>query len=419
MTIALRWLMPLLLLAPFVAGDPGGPIPAAYADDDDDRDDDDDDDDDEDDRPAPAAAPAPPIAVPGEIVVAALTANDLARIEADGFTILAVEKLLFLDGVVARLAPPDRLDLDDALERLHLIAPDAAVEANHLYRPVEMPCGNHDCLAFEMIGWAVPPERCAIGETIGMIDTAVNAGHEALAGQDVEIVSVMAPGEAGSGAMHGTAIAALLVGDAGSRTPGLLPQAGLVAVEAFHRDAAGDAADVYKIVRSLDALGRRDVRIVNLSFAGPANAVLEHAVAHALESGMILVAAAGNGGMRAEPAFPGAFPGVIAVTAVDREREPYRHAGRGLHIAFAAPGVGVWTAASIEGGRFRSGTSYAVPFVSAAVAATLARDPRATAASVIDGLAAASADLGEVGRDPVFGWGLVTAPDCADGAPPM
>jgi subtilisin family serine protease len=279
-----------------------------------------------------------------------------------------------------------------------------------------MPCRDHDCPAFEMIGWAVPPERCGVEGTIGMIDTAVNTRHAALAGQAVEIVSVMSEGEESSGAMHGTAIAALLVGAAGSRTPGLVPRASLVAVEAFHRDAAGDAADVYKIVRGLDALGERSVRIVNLSFAGPANAVLEHAVGRAIDGGMILVAAAGNAGPRAGPAFPGAFPGVIAVTAVDRDREPYRHAGRGGHIAFAAPGVGVWTAASIEGGRFRSGTSYAVPFVSAAAAATLARDP---AASVAETLAAGSTDLGEAGRDPVFGWGLVTAPACGDGAAPM
>ena len=81
-----------------------------------------------------------------------------------------------------------------------------------------------------------------------------------------------------------------------------MPNANLVAVEAFHRDPAGDAADVYKIVRAIDELADRSVQVVNMSFAGPANAVLERTADNAQEAGMILIAAAGNNGPRAPPA---------------------------------------------------------------------------------------------------------------------
>ena len=212
--------------------------------------------------------------------------------------------------------------------------------------------------------------------------------------------------------MHGTAVAALLVGDDASRTPGLLPAARLIAVEAFHRDRAGDASDVYKLVRGLDALSARGVRVVNMSFAGPANLLLEQAVARAAASGMILVTAAGNRGPNAPPAFPGAYADTIAVTAVDRTQQVYRQAGRGDHIAFAAPGVRIWTAASVSGGRFRSGTSYAVPFVTAAIAAALAEHPDHTREQLVADLAAQSGDLGEAGRDPTFGFGLIKAKGC-------
>ena len=302
------------------------------------------------------AAPAPTEA-PGEIVVADVSAADLELIIAEGFTVIARSPLTALGGEVARLTAPPGVDFAAARDRIRQIAPAAMVDANHFYRPVEMHCKHGDCPSFEMIGWAVPPASCGLSATIGMIDTVVNREHEALLDQDVEIVGVLSDGDLSSAAVHGTAIAALLVGDGDTRTPGLLPNASLVAVEAFHRDDWGDAADVFKITRGLDALSSRGIRVINISFAGPANEVLERSVALAADRGSIMLAAAGNVGPAAPPAYPGAYPEVVAVTAVDRSQRVYRQAGRGGHIAFAAPGVQIWTAASVSGGRFRSGTS--------------------------------------------------------------
>ena len=116
-----------------------------------------------------------------------------------------------------------------------------------------------------------------------------------------------------------------------------------------------------------------------------------------------------DAGPGAAPAFPAAWPEVIAVTAVDADRAPYRQAARGPHVALAAPGVNLWTAASIEGGRLRSGTSYAAPFVSAALALGMARDGL-SATDARDRLFRCAADLGAPGRDPVFGHGMVASP---------
>lgn len=353
--------------------------------------------------------PAPPAAMPDEIVVADVTGAEIDRLVGAGFTLVARAPLSVLQGEIARLTPPPDVDLDTARERILAIAPAAAVDLNHLYRPVEMPCRQDDCPAFAMIDWPVPPATCSLPATLGMIDTVVNVEHEALRDQAIEVVSVISSEEAESGAVHGTAIAALLVGSSASRTPGLLPQANLVAVEAFHRDPAGDAADAYKIVRAIDELAVRSVQVVNMSFAGPANAVLERTADNAQEAGMILIAAAGNNGPKAPPAYPAAYAGIVAVTAVDKRQRIYRQASRGDHIDFAAPGVRLWTAASVSGGRFRSGTSYAVPFVSAAVASLLAQDSEQGVDEVLQLLSTRSVDLGDSGRDSIFGWGLVKA----------
>jgi subtilisin family serine protease len=146
-----------------------------------------------------------------------------------------------------------------------------------------------------------------------------------------------------------------------------------------------------------------------MSLSGPPNEVLRRAIASAQAKGMVIVAAAGNNGAGAEPSYPAAYPGVIAVTAVDKKLDIYRRATQGDYIDLAAPGVDLWVAAPGGGGTTKSGTSYAVPFISAAAAVLRASD------TVLDlkGLQAAlehrTLDLGKPGRDQTYGHGLLQA----------
>ncbi|SNR54443.1 Subtilase family protein [Paracoccus sediminis] len=210
--------------------------------------------------------------------------------------------------------------------------------------------------------------------------------------------------------LHGTAVAALLVGNADSRSPGLVPQAELVAVDAFQKVAQDQRMDAFALIEALDYLTAQNVRIVNLSLAGPPNAALAGQVGQMAAADILMIAAAGNGGPRAAPAYPAAYDAVLAVTAVDRRGQVYRRANRGDHIDLAAPGVNVWTAASIRGARTKTGTSYAAPFVTAAAALLWQRDPSLSAAQLRDRLRASARDLGADGRDAIFGDGLIAAP---------
>lgn len=83
--------------------------------------------------------------------------------------------------------------------------------------------------------------------------------------------------------------------------------------------------------------------------------------------------------------------------------------------ADANPGVGLWTAASISGGRLRSGTSYAAPFVTAALAVQRMRATWMSVEEVVSHMLSCAQDLGEAGYDPVFGHGLVSAPGSCEG----
>src|SRR5690606_17122987 len=119
-----------------------------------------------------------------------------------------------------------------------------------------------------------------------------------------------------------------------SRTPGLLPDAELVAVEAFHKSGTGEAADAFTLTEAVGYLIGAGVAVINLSFEGEENPVLHLALQEAAARGIALVAAAGNGGAGAPPAYPAAWPEVIAVTGVDAEGRAWRQANRGPYIRF-------------------------------------------------------------------------------------
>jgi subtilisin family serine protease len=85
------------------------------------------------------------------------------------------------------------------------------------------------------------------------------------------------------------------------------------------------------------------------------------------------IAAAGNGGASADPLYPGAEPGVIAVTATDEQGQLFEMANRGSYIAIAAPGVDILLHAPGDAVQIASGTSIAAAEVTGIAALALQR----------------------------------------------
>jgi hypothetical protein len=362
-------------------------------------------------RAQPARRPARP---PPEIVALVPLAQSLQPAIDIGYRVLSQSVSPATGAVVARFSLPPSRSLDDGIAELARLLPGALTDANDVYRPDALTCDGEDCAAHAMIGWAGWPS--ALRPRLGMIDTGINTDHPALQGRRLTVHQVDLADRDAAGRQHGTAIAAMLVGTVDGRVPGLLPDAELIAVEAFHRSAGTEQADAFSLVKALDILIEARVDVINLSFSGPANEVLARVIARAAEAGIGLVAAAGNGGPGAEPAYPAAWPEVIAVTAVDAQERVYRQANQGPYVMLAAPGVNIWAAASISGGRLRSGTSYAAPFVTAVLAAERLRAPLLGLEAVTQHLFSCARDLGQAGFDPVYGHGLVSAPGQCRGA---
>jgi subtilisin family serine protease len=211
---------------------------------------------------------------------------------------------------------------------------------------------------------------------------------------------------------HGTAIAALLVGAPDPAHPGgggLLPEADLYAAAVFARQGGQSEADAFAITEALNWMVQKRVRVVNVSLAGDDNALMDLAVRRASARGTVLTAAAGNAGPNAPPAYPGALPEVIAVTAVDQQGTVFAEANRGSYIAFAAPGVRIWAPTPDGLGRYETGTSFAAPFALGTAALEIMQGAPADADILRQRLAARARALGSGDHNPTFGYGLVQA----------
>jgi subtilisin family serine protease len=102
------------------------------------------------------------------------------------------------------------------------------------------------------------------------------------------------------------------------------------------------------------------------------------------------------------------------VTAVNKNLQNYRYANRGDYIDIAAPGVAIWTALPGAQQGYHSGTSFATPYVTAALAAMY---PRIAGQKADDALRSLQfRDRGEPGDDPVYGRGLLLAPASCTGS---
>ena len=346
-----------------------------------------------------------------QILAASADSAFLRSARSLGFQLMDRADLPSLGLEVVKLRTPAAAEIHDALALLRAAFPGVESDLNTQIAPASRRRGWD---AATSIGWPAASGACGRGLTIGMIDTPVDVTHEAFAGRQVIHRSFLKDDLVPAASDHGTAVAALLIGDPESDGyGGLLPGASLIAGSIFERQVSGrTVGNLFALLQALDWMASQQVDVLNLSLETGENAILSKAVERTLRSGLIITAAAGNGGAKAGPAYPAALPSVIAVTAIDPGFEAYSHANQGEYIDFAAPGVQLWTAVP-GGGQLQSGTSFAVPFLTAVTAMQISNGAPANSETLRSALVEYTRDLGSPGKDEVFGWGLVEfSPNC-------
>ncbi len=373
--------------------------------------------------------------VPNEVLAVNPGPGAVARAEALGFRAEHGSQGTHGKSRVVRFSAPPGLDAIRAEELLTKELPGQQFGLNRVYRlyraamrneapqpkpswsveTAPSPCAGDHCFPRKIIQWQDQFGSCARGLRVGIIDTAIDIGHPAFKGRHIHRDSFAPDNRPAAPDWHGTGVLALLAGDPVSGTPGLIPDAEFFEAGVFFSEENGGmATDTSSLLKALDWMQANKVKLINMSFSGPRDELVQDAIGRMTSEGVVFVAAAGNEGPTADPSYPAAYPQVVAVTAITQGMHNYRYANRGDHIDVAAPGVDIWTA--VPGGRegYHSGTSFAAPYVTA-ILAVLPRDKVANSkAPLLDGLSAI--DLGPAGRDPIYGRGLLLAPSSC--APP-
>lgn len=325
-----------------------------------------------------------------------------------GYQVLQQHLLAGIDKVMLTISVNDQI-INDVIADLQRKFPKALIDLNNHYQPTAGP----RTYAADMVAWSkvTPCHRDRYKKlSIGLIDGYVDQSHPALIRQSITVKNFLKESEQPE-QQHGTAIAVILTGDEPNLGfQGLLPDANIIAASILRKEENNLIATTEGIVQSIDWLITQDVRLVNVSLSGTkANLILRHVFELALSNGLIIFSAAGNNGEAASESYPAALSGVIAITAIDAAKRVYRQANQGDYIDFAAPGVDLWISNNDNQGKYSSGTSYAVPYALAVAALYLTQNKSLSRDIVYSAMRANSEDLGNVGHDSVFGWGLVQA----------
>ncbi|MFD9428845.1 type VII secretion-associated serine protease mycosin [Streptomyces sp. NPDC060054] len=226
--------------------------------------------------------------------------------------------------------------------------------------------------------------------TVAVIDTGVDASNADLLGQVLKGKD-LSPGSPGDERddydTHGTAMAGLIAGtgksNGGNGAFGLAPGVKILPIRM--RDDAGKvngatgsknfSEDVSAGIRFAADSGAKVINVSQGNQAGSQE--LSDAVKYALEKGSLIFAAVGNTGNSGNLAqYPSATPGVVGVSAIDRDLKRSKESQYGTQVDLAAPGVEMVHACGGETGICKSrGTSDASALASASAALIWSKHP--------------------------------------------
>ncbi|MGQ0721475.1 MAG: S8 family peptidase [Candidatus Eiseniibacteriota bacterium] len=333
----------------------------------------------------------PAEAIPGQLVVDVEDTLDLATFHArwGTSTILAVEDTGFLlvdaDDDEAWTLAAGMIGSGDctmAEPNYELESPEsnqgvvAFYEAGHIFSDVV------DQAALTRIGAPLAHiVSTGTGVVVGIVDTGIDASHPDLAGsvlagwdfvdgdgdatdfadgidQDLDGLTDEAAG-------HGTHVAGIV--------HAIAPDAMLLPVRALDTEGVGTSVGVARAIRWAVDHG---ADVVNLSLGMSAQAGVVHdAVQYAENSGVVVVASAGNAGKLVHNHYPAKFSNVIGVAATDANDLKAAVSSFGSYVAISAPGEGILSTYLGGGYAVWTGTSFSAPMVSAGAAIWLAISP--------------------------------------------
>ncbi|MGW4424144.1 S8 family serine peptidase [Streptosporangium sp. NPDC004631] len=269
--------------------------------------------------------------------------------------------------------------------------------------------------------------------TVAVLDSGVDPDHRDLAGSVVEGRDFTAganPRGVAPLRLHGTYMASLIAGHGhgpggASGVIGVAPRAKVLSVRVILEDEEPGFRE-FNTAERFENVVARGIRyavdhgadVINMSISKElATREERSAIRYAISKGVVLVAAAGNGGAGkldstgyAPYSYPAAFPGVVSVAAADRRLRRASFSNWNPSVLVAAPGVDILGAGPGDEYWVGRGTSQATALVSGVAALIKAKYPKMSPALVVQALAAGATRRPRGGYDTSMGFGVVNAP---------
>ena len=203
---------------------------------------------------------------------------------------------------------------------------------------------------------------------VAILDTGIDADHEALY---TVVASEINFTDSPAGVLdkygHGTPIAGIIAAnpDNDPGVQGVVSNCRLLNVKVVDDRGRYDMSDLVDgILWAVD----NGANVINISIvSGEKSTELEEAINYAWQNGVIIVAAAGNGGTDT-PVYPAAYEHCIAVTAADDSGNLIPLANYGGWVDIAAPGYKIYSTLPGNDYGYMYGTSFATAYVSGLVA---------------------------------------------------
>ncbi|MCO4205069.1 S8 family peptidase [Aeromonas taiwanensis] len=263
----------------------------------------------------------------------------------------------------------------------------------------------------------------AAGEVlVCIIDSGYSGGHPDLPQGN----QVQGYDDAGTGTWnsdengHGTHVAGTITAVGGNETGvvGVLPKQ-IVPLQIVKVFGANGWAYSSNLVGALNACkkgmsSRGFTRmVINMSLGGSVpSKTEEQAFNQAYGQNVLSVAAAGNAGNTSK-SYPASYNSVVSVAAVDANKQLAYFSQRNDQVELAAPGVSVLSTVP-SGYAYYSGTSMATPHVTGVAALVWSQRLGCSNDQLRQTLRSSAQDLGALGRDNSYGYGLVQAKAAAD-----
>jgi subtilisin family serine protease len=256
-------------------------------------------------------------------------------------------------------------------------------------------------------GWDLVQGGSSI--VVAVLDSGIDSDHPEFAGRIVagwDFVNSDADPEDDLG--HGTAVTGLLAANADNAfaVAGVDPSCLIMPIKVINQFNSGT---IFDLIAGVDFAALNNADVLSMSLINyPLTTGLNQSLGAAKQTGAILVACAGNGGIGdADVSAPGNSTHTISIGATDFNDARASYSGTGTKLDYVAPGDNVVTVAyntALDTTWFFNGCSSATPVAAGIVSLLKSLEPTLVSSEVRSFLTAGAEDLVGILAEDTAGW---------------